>query len=311
MAENSGGIAIVGIGCRFPGADNIEEFWRVLSKGENHVNEIPLERWDMEAFYDEDADAPGKTYVRRAGLLKNYDKFDKRLFGINDQEAERMDPQQKFVLECVFMALQDGGITRENIRKSNTGVFIGVMNDDYSRLTSINDASNYSVTGASNSIMSARVSYVFDLRGPCMVIDSACSSSLIAIHLASQALLSGDCNMAVCGGVNALLTPTIFAQLSKARMLSRTGQCQAFSASADGYARGEGCGIVLVKRLSDAIKDGDKIWATIVTGTNQDGRAVTPMTAPSGEQQELLLKTVYKKAGIDASEIDYIEAHGM
>ncbi|XP_041378947.1 phthioceranic/hydroxyphthioceranic acid synthase-like [Gigantopelta aegis] len=310
MEENSDGIAIVGIGCRFPGADNIEEFWRVLSKGENHVKEIPLERWNLEAYYDDDPDAPGKMYVRRAGLVKNFDQFDNKLFGINDKEAEKMDPQQKFVLECVFMALQDGGITRENIQGSNAGVFIGVLNDDYSRLISKKDFDHYSVTGGTNSIMSARVSYTFDLRGPCMSVDTACSSALLAIHLGSQALKSGDCNMAVCGGVNAVLTPSIFIQLTKARMLSPTGQCQAFSASADGYARGEGCGVVLLKRLSDAIKDGDKIWATIVTGTNQDGRTVSPMTAPSGQQQEQLLKTVYQKAGIDASEIDYIEAHG-
>ncbi|XP_041378948.1 phenolphthiocerol/phthiocerol polyketide synthase subunit C-like [Gigantopelta aegis] len=310
MGENSKGIAIVGVGCRFPGADNIEEFWRVLSKGENHVNEIPHKRWNLEAYYDEDANAPGKMYARRAGLLENFDQFDNKLFGISDKEAERMDPQQKFVLECVFMALQDGGITRQNMQGSDTGVFIGVMSDDYSKLTSKTDLNHYSVTGGSTSIMSARVSYIFDLRGPCMSVDTACSSSLVAIHLGIQALKSGDCNMAVCGGVNALLTPSIFIQLSRARMLSRTGQCQAFSASADGYARGEGCGIVLLKRLSDAIRDGDNIWATIVTGTNQDGRTVSPMTAPSGEQQEQLLKTVYQKAGIDASDIDYIEAHG-
>ncbi|XP_041353512.1 fusarin C synthetase-like [Gigantopelta aegis] len=310
MEETSAGIAIVGIGCRFPGADNIDEFWRVLSRGENHVNEIPLERWNLEAFYDKDADAPGKMYVRKAGLLDKFDEFDNKLFGISDKEAERMDPQQRYVLECVFMALQDGGITRESIQGSDTGVFIGVMNDDYSRLSSNGDFNNYSLTGGSTSIISARVSYTFDLRGPCMVIDTACSSSLLAIHLGSQALMSGDCKMVVCGGVNSLLTPRTFIQLSKARMVSPTGQCQAFSANADGYARGEGCGIVLLKRLSDAITDGDKIWATIVTGTNQDGRAVTPMSAPSGEQQEKLLKTVYKKAGVDASDIDYIEAHG-
>ncbi|XP_041364321.1 uncharacterized protein LOC121379738 [Gigantopelta aegis] len=310
MEENSGGIAVVGVGCRFPGADNIEEFWRVLSNGENHVNEIPRKRWNLEAFYDDDADAPGKMYTRRAGLVENFDQFDNKLFSISEKEAERMDPQQKFILECVFMALQDGGITRQNVQGSNTGVYIGVMNDDYSRLTSKTDLNHYSVTGGSTSIMSARVSYTFDLRGPCMSVDTACSSSLVAIHQAILALKSGDCNMAVCGGVNALLTPSIFIQLSRARMLSRTGQCQTFSARADGYARGEGCGIVLLKRLSDAIKDGDNIWATIVTGTNQDGRTVSPMTAPSGEQQEQLLKTVYEKAGIDASEIDYIEAHG-
>ncbi|XP_041379424.1 phenolphthiocerol/phthiocerol polyketide synthase subunit C-like [Gigantopelta aegis] len=310
MEENSGGIAIVGVGGRFPGADNIEEFWRVLSKGENHVNEIPRKRWNLDAYYDDDADAPGKMYTRRAGLLENFDQFDNKLFGISDKEAERMDPQQKFVLECVFMALQDGGITRQNIQGSDTGVFIGIMNDDYSKLTSTTDMNHYNGTGGATSIASARVSYIFDLRGPCMSVDTACSSSLVAIHLGIQALKSGDCNMAVCGGVNALLTPSIFIQMSRAMMLSRTGQCHAFSASADGYARGEGCGIVLLKRLSDAIKDGDNIWATIVTGTNQDGRTVSPMTAPSGEQQEQLLKSVYEKAGIDAREIDYIEAHG-
>ncbi|XP_041364323.1 oleandomycin polyketide synthase, modules 5 and 6-like [Gigantopelta aegis] len=184
------------------------------------------------------------------------------------------------------------------------------MNNEYSTLTFETDLNHYSVTGGSTGITSARVSYIFDLRGPCMSVDTACSSSLVAIYQAILVLKAGDCNMAVCGGVNALLTPSAFIQLSRARMLSRTGQCQAFSARADGYARGEGCGIVLLKRLSDAIKDGDNIWATIVTGTNQDGRTVSPMTAPSGEQQRQLLKTVYEKAGIDPREIDYIEAHG-
>ncbi|XP_046573681.1 hybrid PKS-NRPS synthetase pytA-like [Haliotis rubra] len=306
------GIAIVGIGCRFPGATCLEEFWDILAKGENHVVDIPPERWNMDAFYDSDVNAVGKSYATKAGLLKNFDHFDNKLFKINETEAAQMDPQQRQVLECTYMALEDAGITRQQIAGQKVGVYIGSMTVDYGDLisTKSQDVTNHTVTGQARSIISNRVSYVFNLTGPSMTIDTACSSSIVALHQAGLALRAGDCSIAICGGVNMLIHPAYFIKLSKAQMLSPTGQCHAFSANADGYTRGEGCGVIIVKLLSQALHDGDNIWGTIVTGLNQDGRQVTPITAPSGKQQQELLNDIYTRHGIDPTEVDYIEAHG-
>ncbi|XP_053399168.1 phenolphthiocerol/phthiocerol polyketide synthase subunit C-like [Mercenaria mercenaria] len=311
MADNDE-IAIIGIGCRFPGADNVKEFWRVLSNGENHVKEVPPDRWKLDAFYDADPNAPGKTYVRTAGFVKGVEEWDHRFFGINDMEAKLVDPQQRLVLECVHMALEDGGITRKDIDGSDTGVYIGSMTDDYKGhvMDDVGLSSAYSVTGTHSSIISARVSYIYNLLGPSLTLDTACSSSLVAIDLASQAILTGTCNMAVCGGVNVLLDPQMFIALSKARMLSPSGQCKTFTNEADGYARGEGCGIVILKKLKHAIADGNKIWSIIKTGTNQDGHMTTPITAPSGLQQERLIQQTYKRYHVETSKIQVIEAHG-
>ncbi|KAH9491619.1 hypothetical protein Btru_031049 [Bulinus truncatus] len=344
-------IAIVGIGCKVPGADNVEQFWKLLENGENHVIDIPKDRWNNDAFYDPDPHAIGKSYVRRAGLLKDPLAFDNKLFNINDFEADQMDPQQRYILECTFRAMEDAGITRDNLAGSNTGVYVGAMNGDYAELFTYKSAivgnytasfiltnnmisvrvffsgamngdyrglftakspivGNYTVTGISNSIIAARVSFVFDLRGPSMTLDTACSSALLAIHIGAQALRAGDCDIALCGGTNFLMSPDVFVHLSKAHMVSPTGQCFAFSDSADGYTRGEGCGMVVLKRLKDALRDGDRVWATIETGSNQDGHTVTPISAPSGDQQIKLLTQVYSNSGIDLNRIDYIEAHG-
>ncbi|KAK7088495.1 hypothetical protein V1264_022408 [Littorina saxatilis] len=312
MEPSDDAIAIVGIGCKVPGAENIREFWRVLLHGENHVVEIPPSRWNADAYYDPDPMAHGKTYVKRAGLVSESDEFDNKLYGINDFESAQMDPQQRFVLDCTLMALEDAGLTRAQIAGSKTGVFLGAMNSDYRGLYTAHSSNvgNYTVTGISNSIISARVSYVFDLRGPSLVLDTACSSSLIGIHLGCQAIRSGDCDMAIAGGTNYLTLPDVFVHLSKARMISPTGQCHSFSSKADGYTRGEGCGVVILKRLKDAIRDGDNIWATVSTGSNQDGHSVSPITAPSAFQQKVLMDNVFSRIGLDLSRVDYIEAHG-
>ncbi|XP_033751244.1 phthiocerol/phenolphthiocerol synthesis polyketide synthase type I PpsD-like [Pecten maximus] len=310
--DDDNAFAIVGVGCKFPGADNLDEFWRVLLNGENHVIEIPPERWNVDAFYNEDPMEPGKTNVRRAGFIRKYDMWDNKLFGVSQVETARIDPQQRYVLDCVHMAMEDGGITREDLNETDTGVYIGAMNDDYRE--SANDEltamTNYTLTGSSLSIIAARVSYIYNLLGPSMCIDTACSSSLVAIHLAIQAIKSGDCKAAICGGVNSILYPHIFVPLSKARMVSATGQCQAFSDTADGYARGEGCGMVIIKSLKQAKLDGNKIWSVIVTGCNQDGHTATPITAPSGRQQSALLERVYHDYKVDPKTIQYVEAHG-
>ncbi|KAI8798249.1 polyketide synthase 16, partial [Biomphalaria glabrata] len=246
-------IAIIGIGFKGPGAENLEQLWEVLEGGKNYVLDLPKDRWNVDAFYDPDPQATGKYYTRKAGLLSNPLDFDNTFFDINDIESDQMDPQQKFVLECSYRAMEHAGITRRSIQGSKTGVYIGAMNCDYRGLFPVGYSvvSNYTVTGVSNSIIAARVSYAFDLRGPCMVLDTGCSSALLAIHTASQALLNGDCTMAICGGTNFIGSPDIFIHLSKAQMVSPTGQCHAFSEQADGYTRGEGCGIVLLKKLSD------------------------------------------------------------
>ncbi|XP_050391837.1 phenolphthiocerol/phthiocerol polyketide synthase subunit C [Patella vulgata] len=305
-------VAIIGVGCRFPGADNVNEFWRVLRNGENHVIEVPPNRWNLEAFYDPDPVVAGKTHVRRAGFVDGHDKWDFKVYGVNEFEALKMDPQHKFVLDSTFMALENAGISKQQISGSNTGVYIGMFSSDYSNIfsTIAEESDNYTLTGTSNSIVAARVSYVFNLTGPSMKIDTACSSSLVSIHLACQALRSGECDMAIAGGVNSLMKPDIFIQLSKAGMVSPTGQCQAFSENADGYARGEGCGIVILKPLEKALNDNDPIWATIVTAVNHDGQTVTPITTPSPQQQESLLDTVFDRYRIDPKSVDYIEAHG-
>ncbi|BFZ24034.1 hypothetical protein BsWGS_27073 [Bradybaena similaris] len=305
-------VAIIGVGCKFPGADNLEEFWRLLENGENHVIEIPDSRWLHESVYDNDFNTPGKTHARKAGLLKDHLAFDNKLFNIKDVEADIMDPQQRYVLECCHRALEDAGITRDQIKGSNTSVFMGAMNPDYrSEFTSGSFVpDNYAVTGVSSSIISNRVSYVYDLRGSSVTIDTACSSSLVAIDWGIQALRAGKCDLVICGGVNAILTPDTFVHLSKARMVSAKGQCFAFSDQVDGYTRGEGCGVVILKRLEDAIRDENNVWATIETGCNQDGGTVAPISKPSGEQQVQLLQEVWTKSAIDPNRLTYIEAHG-
>ncbi|KAH3806521.1 phenolphthiocerol/phthiocerol polyketide synthase subunit C-like [Dreissena polymorpha] len=306
------GIVVVGVGCRFPGADNLDEFWRVLQNGENHVIEVPPDRWNADHYYDPDKNAPGKMYVRQAGFIPGFEEWDNGYFGISDEEAITMEPQQRIVLQCVDMAAQDGGFTRLDLQKGTTGVYIGSMTHDYN-IQGTDDVlalGTYSVTGSHSSIISARVSYVYNLTGPALTIDTACSSSLEAIHLGSQALLTGDCDTAICGGVNYLLEPNLFVALSKARMLSPSGQCKAFTREADGYVRGEGCGIVILKRLQDAQRDGNKIWGMVMSGTNQDGQHAQPITKPAQDQQQKLIKQIITKFHIDKSKIQVIEAHG-
>ncbi|XP_056009292.1 uncharacterized protein LOC130051405 [Ostrea edulis] len=310
--DSDDAIAIVGIGCKFPGAENLEEFWRVLANGEDHVKDIPKDRYDVEAYYDSDPDAPGKSYIRKAGLVSGINEWDKMFFGKGDNEAKRMDPQQRLVLECVYKAMEDGGITKANLDRSETGVYIGVMNGEFEArsIEDIKVLSNYSVTGLSRSVISAQVAYFLNLHGPALTLDTACSSSLVAIHTGAQAIRTGEITLAICGGVNVLLSHMMSIVLSKARMASPTGKCHTFSKNADGYVRGEGCGVVILKRLGDAIRDNDKVWGTIVTACNQDGHENSPITAPAESQQIHLLEKIFNKSGIDPGSVQYIEAHG-
>ncbi|XP_062585458.1 putative inactive phenolphthiocerol synthesis polyketide synthase type I Pks15 [Saccostrea cucullata] len=305
-------IAIVGVGCRFPGADGLEEFWRVLKNGEDHVKDIPKERFNVDAFFDSNPDAPGKTYIRKAGIVSGINEWDNRFFGVGENEAKQMDHQQQIVLECVYRAMEDGGFTKTDFNQSDTGVYLGAMNGEYEAVAGhdLKQMTNYSVTGLQRSIISARVAYFLNLHGPAITLDTACSSSLVAINTAEQAIKSGEVDMAICGGVNVLLSPTMPIALAKARMASKTGKCHTFSKNADGYTRGEGCGIVILKRLGDALRDNNKIWGIVASSCNQDGQENSPITAPAGVQQVKLLERIFKKTAVHPGSIQYIEAHG-
>ncbi|XP_077792942.1 phenolphthiocerol synthesis polyketide synthase type I Pks15/1-like [Podarcis muralis] len=310
--ETEDEIAIVGIGCNFPGGEGIDNFWRVLVEGRNCVVEIPPERFETKSWYDPDSHKPGKTSTRHAAFTEEFNAFDNRLFGINDVEAERMDPQQKLLLECTYRALEDAGVPRENISGSKTGVFVGMMNQDYRLMSGRNptEASHYDGTGTAMSIAANRISYTFNLTGPSVAIDTACSSFAYALHFALHAIKQGDCEAALCGGVSCIMEPQVFIALSKAKMLSPEGVSKPFSIKADGYGRGEGCGVLLLKSLKKAQEDFSKIWGVInVSAVNQNGRSVTPITRPSQEEQEKLLLNIYPDR-VDPSVVQYIEAHG-
>ncbi|MEE6467012.1 hypothetical protein FKM82_007117 [Ascaphus truei] len=304
-------IAIVGIGCNFPGGEGIDNFWKVIVEGRNCTVEIPAERFDTKHWCDPDYNKPGKICTSRAALIEGFNEFDNRLFGIHNSETASMDPQQKLLLECTYRALEDAGIPAENISGSKTGVFIGLMNTDCNSIynNSEDSINHFNGTGTSMSIAANRISYCFNLTGPSLAMDTACSSSLVALHYACQAIKQGDCEMAVCGGVSCIIEPRVFVALSKANMISPEGTSKPFSKKADGYGRGEGCGMVLLKPLKKAKEDFSKVWGVIcVSAVNQDGRSVTPITKPSQIQQENLLQSVYKT--IDPSAVQYVEAHG-
>ncbi|CAB1441418.1 unnamed protein product, partial [Pleuronectes platessa] len=304
-------IAIVGIGCNFPGGEGLDNFWRVLLEGKNCAADIPAERFDSTFWFDADDSKLGKTQTTRAALIEGFNEFDHKFFGITEAESDFMDPQQKLLLQCTYRALEDAGMAMESVSGSRTGVYIGLMNRDYEMLRSNNPTAitHYNGTGTAMSVAANRISFTFNLTGPSFAIDSACSSSLVALHLACQALKQGDCEMALCGGVSCIIEPRVFVALTKAKMISPEGTSKPFSGRADGYGRGEGCGVVLLKPLKNAVKDCNKIWGIISkTAVNQDGRSVTPITKPSMKQQEELLRRIYSES--DLVNVQYIEAHG-
>jgi acyl transferase domain-containing protein len=307
-------LAIVGIGCRLPGdSDTPGAFWKFVREGRDAVTEVPPERWDVEAYYDPDPAAPGKTFSRHGSFLKDIDQFDPEFFGIAPREALGMDPQQRLLLEVVWEALENAGHNPAALSGSKTGVFIGIWSNDYSTLQVVNQAARldmYFGAGNSHSIASGRISYILGLRGPCASIDTACSSSLLAAHMACRSLRMGECDLALAGGVNLMLSPQGTIIAGKGNMLSRDGRCKTFDASADGYVRGEGCGIVVLKRLSDAIAQRDHIYAVIRgSATNHDGRS-NGLSAPSARAQEEVIRSALSDAKISPEEVHYIEAHG-
>jgi acyl transferase domain-containing protein/NADPH:quinone reductase-like Zn-dependent oxidoreductase/NAD(P)-dependent dehydrogenase (short-subunit alcohol dehydrogenase family)/acyl carrier protein len=308
-------IAIIGVACRFPGqADTPEAFWSLLQGGVDTIREVPPDRWDIDDYYDPDPDAPGKMYIRHGGFVDNVQQFDSTFFGISPREAVSMDPQHRLLLEVSWEALERAGQAPEKLMGSRTGVFVGISSNDYSLLhLKAQDATRinaYYGTGNSGSTAAGRLSYVLGLRGPCLAVDTACSSSLVAIHLACQSLRSGECRTALTAGVNLILTPEVTINFCRARMLATDGRCKTFDAAADGYVRGEGCGAVVLKRLRDAVADGDPILALIRgSAVNQDGRSAG-LTVPNGPAQEALLREALATAGVLPSEVGYVEAHG-
>jgi acyl transferase domain-containing protein len=307
-------IAVTGIGCRFPGgANDSDSFWRLLIEGRDAISEVPRGRWDIDAFYDADPDAPGKMSTRWGGFLSGVEQFDPEFFGISPREAAGMDPQQRLLLEVVWEALENAGQNPDRLAGSQTGVFVGLCNSDYLLMQfeggrSAIDA--YVATGNAHSVASGRISYILGLQGPSVSVDTGCSASLVAVHLACQSLRAGECRLALAGGVNLILMPDTTIVLSKAHMMSPDGRCKSFDASADGFVRSEGCGVVVLKRLSNARADGDRILGVIRgTASNQDGRS-NGLTAPNGPSQEAVIREALVNAGLQTRDIDYIEAHG-
>ncbi|KAK5878172.1 hypothetical protein CesoFtcFv8_025605 [Champsocephalus esox] len=312
MEEAEDAIAVVGIGCNFPGGEGLDNFWKVLLEGKNCSVPIPKERFDISSWYDPDDNKAGKCRTAKAALINGFNEFDHRLFGISDSEVEQMDPQQKQLLQCVYRALENAGMPMEKASGTRTGVYFGIMNRDYETNAAHVHPSvinHWTGTCLAMSIAANRVSYIFNFTGPSLSLDCACSSSLVALHLACQSIKQGDCEMAVCGGVNCIIEPRVFVALSKAKMISPGGTSKPFSNKADGYGRGEGCGVVLLKPLKKAIQDHDHIWGIISkTAVNQDGHSVSPITKPSMTQQEELLRRIYSES--DLANVQYIEAHG-
>jgi acyl transferase domain-containing protein/D-arabinose 1-dehydrogenase-like Zn-dependent alcohol dehydrogenase/acyl carrier protein len=306
-------IAIVAVSCRFPGAPNPEAFWDILSGGVDAIREVPEDRFDIDEFYDPDPETPGKTYTRFGGFLDGIDGFDPEFFGISPREAVWIEPQQRLMLEMVWEGLERAGYSPAALRGSRTGIFAGVAANEYAHLLSsepIDKIEPYFITGNALNAISGRVAFALGFEGPAMAVDTACSSALVAVHQACQALHSGDCDLALAGGVNVLLSPVTTIAASRARMLSPVGRCKTFDASADGYVRSEGCGILVLKRLSDAVRDGDRVQAVIPgSAVNQDG-ASSGLTVPNGGAQQRLIGTALARAGLAGGDVDYLEAHG-
>jgi acyl transferase domain-containing protein len=308
-------IAIIGMSCRLPGAQGVEAFWNLLCEGKDAVTEVPPDRFDVSAVYDPQPAVPGKLVTRWGGFLKDADRFDSNFFGISPREAAAMDPQQRLFLEAAWEALEDAGQLPLDLAGSDTGVFVGIMTSDYDDLqyyrTDRTTIDLYATTGGYRSVVPGRLSFLLDFRGPSMAVDTGCSSSLVAIHLACQSILTGECTLALAGGTNLVLLPERSMGFSRAEMLSPDGHCKFADARADGFVRSEGVGIVALKTLSLAQEHHDPIYAVILgSAVNNDGSSSGSMATPGRSSQEQLLRLAYKRAGVSPGSVAYVEAHG-
>ena len=305
-------IAVVGMSCRFPGARNLDEFWQNLLNGVDSVCDIPHDRWDIDRFYSADR-KPGKMYTRRGGFLDDIADFDAAFFNISDQEACWIDPQHRMLLENSYRAMEDAGIPTSPLVDANVGVFMGIMGSDYAFLPTLDDEDiimGFQGAGLSHSAGVGRISYLFGFEGPSVAIDTASSSSLVAVYQAMRSLQDGNCNLALAGGVNAILAPVNSLLMSKAGLLAPDGRCKSFSKSADGFGRGEGCGIVVLKRLSDAERDGDRVMAVLRGGAVVHNGFSGGITSPNGKAQARVIDAAIKDARLAPSQVQYLEAHG-
>ena len=306
-------VAVVGIGCRFPGhVVGPEGYWRLLVDGEDAISEVPADRWDAEAFYDPDPLTLGRMTTKRGGFVSDIGRFDADFFGITPREAAAMDPQQRMLLEVAWEALEHAGIPSDSLSGSRTGVMMGVYYNEYQSLSAQSPemVSAYTGTGNAHSVTVGRIAYLLGLRGPAVAVDTACSSSLVAVHLACQSLRLRETDLALAGGVNVILRPETQIAISAWGLLSADGRCKTFDASADGFVRGEGCGVVVLKRLVDAVREGDRVLA-VVRGTaiNQDGRS-NGVTAPNAIAQRDVIAAALRAGDVTADSVDYIETHG-
>jgi acyl transferase domain-containing protein len=298
--------------CRFPKAQNQKSFWKILRDSVDTIAEVPSARWDVDAFYDPTPDTPGKMITRWGGFVDGVDQFDPSFFGLSLREAQRMDPQQRLVLEVAWEALEDAGLVPAKLAGNQTGVFIGISHSDHNRILyrDLSGIDAYNGPDTYLCIAANRLSYLLNLQGPSMAIDTACSSSLVAVHLACQSLRSGESQVAIVGGVNLNLSPEEFIALSLLRVLSTGTRCKTFDSEADGYVRGEGCGVIVLKRLSDTLKDGDNILSIIKgSAVNHNGLS-NGLTAPNGAAQQLVIRRALENAGVSPSDISYVETHG-
>ncbi|MFE2567686.1 SDR family NAD(P)-dependent oxidoreductase [Streptomyces mirabilis] len=304
-------IAVISMGCRYPGgADDPEALWRLLASGEDAITEVPAGRWDTRGLYDPDPEASGKAYTLRGGFLSDIDRFDAHFFGISPREAAAMDPQQRLLLGTAWETIERAGIVPDTLNGSSTGVYIGLYDSGYQASAALGRLDGHVGTGSASSVASGRIAYTLGLQGPAVTVDTACSSSLVALHLAARALASGECDLALAGGATLLVTPRGHVEFSRLRGLSPSGRCSPFSTDADGVVWAEGCGLVLLKRLADARRDGDRVLAVVKgSAINQDGRS-QGLSAPSGPAQERVVRAALDAAGLRPDDLDHVEAHG-